>query len=611
MYRIELTPGEVTVFRTIEELATGVRNGLITPKARIYHNASDKWLPIEFHPHYKQALDLNAAHTGEAGQKHGATASKQSSPKQGSPKQGSPKQGSPKQGSPKQASPDGGGSKPRSDGFTFLNVPLSPVTPLPRSKPRVADLPYIEDDAPAAAQPATPPSQDHSPDRSRMLDAAAGRLPIEDSPAHDAPRERTRVGHAPAEIVPPVEHPVVRHTPVDHVRPDDSTAAAAPRADAPIQRSPGYDLDDEPSLGQPSSRHEAAQQTPAHHSAPYQPAADHPAAHSAPEYQERVADRWPEAAADHGAPARYSAVEPGPAYDAAPAHRHPFKPVLVDATPIYRSPAERSANHEAAAHAAFEAHLPPEPVRIEDPIRDAPRSRLAVEQLFAPPAPRAASLPPVTASPVLELPHISYPEITPVEPPVAEPSSGGSRARRTLHLVGAVLLLAAGGYASTTVFSFGREDGGFNAAATMADRPVVPVGSTTPAPSAPAPSRVDTRPPTTSATARTASPHASSPKALAPAAGSILPGSLAPAADEPLPPASSGFAPALESRAIVTVPLKLAPKPEAVTDSSAIAPVIDMQVTAPELQGAESLAVPPRQKGDSAMKRILRAVSGK
>ena len=60
MYRIELAPGEVTVFRTIEELATGVRNGLITPKARIYHSASDKWLPIEFHPHYKQALEINA-----------------------------------------------------------------------------------------------------------------------------------------------------------------------------------------------------------------------------------------------------------------------------------------------------------------------------------------------------------------------------------------------------------------------------------------------------------------------------------------------------------------------------------------------------------------------
>jgi len=58
MYRIELAPGEETVFRTLEELAIGVRNGLVTPRSRIYHNASEKWLPIEFHPHYKKALQL-------------------------------------------------------------------------------------------------------------------------------------------------------------------------------------------------------------------------------------------------------------------------------------------------------------------------------------------------------------------------------------------------------------------------------------------------------------------------------------------------------------------------------------------------------------------------
>jgi hypothetical protein len=57
MYRIEVRAGEETVFRTIEELATGIRNGFITPRARIFHAASQKWLPIEFHPHYKKALE--------------------------------------------------------------------------------------------------------------------------------------------------------------------------------------------------------------------------------------------------------------------------------------------------------------------------------------------------------------------------------------------------------------------------------------------------------------------------------------------------------------------------------------------------------------------------
>ena len=58
MYRIELSPGEETAFRTIEELAVAIRRNVVTSKARIYHNASSKWLPIQFHPHYKLAVSM-------------------------------------------------------------------------------------------------------------------------------------------------------------------------------------------------------------------------------------------------------------------------------------------------------------------------------------------------------------------------------------------------------------------------------------------------------------------------------------------------------------------------------------------------------------------------
>jgi hypothetical protein len=58
MYRIELSPGEETVFRSIEELAVAIKRGVVTPRARIYHNASRKWLPIQFHPHYKVAVSM-------------------------------------------------------------------------------------------------------------------------------------------------------------------------------------------------------------------------------------------------------------------------------------------------------------------------------------------------------------------------------------------------------------------------------------------------------------------------------------------------------------------------------------------------------------------------
>ncbi|HEX7335834.1 MAG TPA: hypothetical protein VF252_01400 [Gemmatimonadales bacterium] len=58
MYRIELSPGEETAFRTIEELAVAIRRGVVTSKARIWHNATSKWLPIQFHPHYKTAAAM-------------------------------------------------------------------------------------------------------------------------------------------------------------------------------------------------------------------------------------------------------------------------------------------------------------------------------------------------------------------------------------------------------------------------------------------------------------------------------------------------------------------------------------------------------------------------
>src|SRR4051812_30080221 len=58
MYRIELSPGDETAFRSIEELAVAIRRGIVTSRARIWHNASGKWLPIEFHPHYKIAASM-------------------------------------------------------------------------------------------------------------------------------------------------------------------------------------------------------------------------------------------------------------------------------------------------------------------------------------------------------------------------------------------------------------------------------------------------------------------------------------------------------------------------------------------------------------------------
>lgn len=56
MYRIKLTSGEETVYRSIDELSLGIRSGVIGPEALIHHQKSNQWLPIALHPDYKQAL---------------------------------------------------------------------------------------------------------------------------------------------------------------------------------------------------------------------------------------------------------------------------------------------------------------------------------------------------------------------------------------------------------------------------------------------------------------------------------------------------------------------------------------------------------------------------
>ena len=61
MYRIELAPGEEALFRTIDELAKAIHSGVVGSHARIWHGATNKWLPIDFHPHYKIAKERPVA----------------------------------------------------------------------------------------------------------------------------------------------------------------------------------------------------------------------------------------------------------------------------------------------------------------------------------------------------------------------------------------------------------------------------------------------------------------------------------------------------------------------------------------------------------------------
>jgi hypothetical protein len=57
MYRIRLATGQEQTYRSIQELTAGVQRGEVTAEAEIHHQRTDRWLPIESHPHYRMALE--------------------------------------------------------------------------------------------------------------------------------------------------------------------------------------------------------------------------------------------------------------------------------------------------------------------------------------------------------------------------------------------------------------------------------------------------------------------------------------------------------------------------------------------------------------------------
>jgi len=58
MYRIQLATGLEAIYRSLEELAVSVQNGIVCPDALVYHRKTGSWLPIEAHPHYHVAREL-------------------------------------------------------------------------------------------------------------------------------------------------------------------------------------------------------------------------------------------------------------------------------------------------------------------------------------------------------------------------------------------------------------------------------------------------------------------------------------------------------------------------------------------------------------------------
>jgi hypothetical protein len=55
MFLVEPAAGRQKIYDSALDLGAAVRRGELGPEARIYHRATDRWLPITMHPEYRKA----------------------------------------------------------------------------------------------------------------------------------------------------------------------------------------------------------------------------------------------------------------------------------------------------------------------------------------------------------------------------------------------------------------------------------------------------------------------------------------------------------------------------------------------------------------------------
>lgn len=223
MYRIEVKPGEESVFRTIEELATAIRNGLVTPRARIYHNASQKWLPIEFHPHYKKALQLPKTNSGE---NPVVVSSPPATAHQPSKAHEPPKPHEPAKSPQPAKSQDSFKSLEPVKPVDPPKVQQAPKPPEPVTKTRELEIVYtppVEARAPAVKPaPVAPPPTPAAPVRPPPVASAPVPKPAAIQPP--APKAAAPESHSPVVELPTIDYPET--TPIESLIPVASASKA-------------------------------------------------------------------------------------------------------------------------------------------------------------------------------------------------------------------------------------------------------------------------------------------------------------------------------------------------------------------------------------------------
>jgi hypothetical protein len=271
MYRIEVGPGEETVFRTIEELAVAIRNGVVTTRARIYHHASEKWLPIGLHPHYKKALEMPAASASPApvtsttplptpsrGKGHPPSHPKPHSvvhfpePKRPpEPKSApEPKATLEPKPVPMAASAPKIPAPVQSPVIAMQNEVLRdlPVILIPEPLPWTAKrsppvAPTVQTYAPAVDPPGSSAPAVHAPivhasvTHAQITHAPVTHAPVTHAPVTHAPATHAPVTHAPVTHA-PATHALVTHAQVAHAQVTHAQVRHAPATHAPVPRAP-------------------------------------------------------------------------------------------------------------------------------------------------------------------------------------------------------------------------------------------------------------------------------------------------------------------------------------------------------------------------------------
>lgn len=114
MFRVRLESGEIAVFRTVRELSTAVRSGVVGVSAQVFHNESQAWVPIQESQEFQQTQSVVAPVPVRVARKSGGVANMAPQPANVAPAPSAPGPDANAQPHAPEPPPPGASAKPRS-----------------------------------------------------------------------------------------------------------------------------------------------------------------------------------------------------------------------------------------------------------------------------------------------------------------------------------------------------------------------------------------------------------------------------------------------------------------------------------------------------------------